>query len=134
MDKKTLYAAWGCLYIVCTVLGFIPDAQGFWYFLMVALSVVFFIPGFWLLYLGIKNNDRGTLTVLRTLSALSLGCTVLMFILNVLSAGASDAAGEMVYGLLIIVSTPMICSQFWILSLFLWACLFMGSILNGKKK
>lgn len=134
MDKKTLYIAWGALYIICTVLGFIPNATGFLYYLMIAFSIVFFIPPFLLLYLSIKNRDDGTRKTLIALSALSLGSTVLMFLLNVLSAGAGEVAGEMAYGLLVLVSSPMICSQFWIMSLFLWACLLMGSILQMKKK
>ena len=133
MDKKSLYIAWGCLYILCTILGFIPEPAGFLYYLSIACSVVFFVPGFWLLYGAIVNHEKGTLAVIRGLSALSLGCTVLMFLLNVLSAGAGEAAGEMVHALLVILSTPMVCSRIWVLSLFLWACLLMGSILGPKK-
>lgn len=133
MDKKSLYIAWGCLYILCTILSFIPGPAGFLYYLSMACSVVFFVPGFWLLYTAIRHHEKTTLAVIRSLSALSLGCTVVMFMLNVLSAGAGEAAGEMVHALLVIVSTPMVCSRIWILSLFLWACLLMGSILGPKK-
>lgn len=133
MDKKSLYIAWGFLYILCTVLGFIPEPEGFLFYLMVTLSVLFFVPAFALLYLAVKHRQQGTLMVIRNLSLLSLGCTVLMFVLNVLSVGGGEVAGEMAHGLLIIVSTPMVCSQFWVMSLFLWACLLMGSILNIQK-
>lgn len=134
MEKKPLYAAWAFLYIVCAVLGFIPEPTGFLYYLMIALSLIFFVPPFLLLIQGVKAGNLQTLRVIRTLSALSLGSTVVMFLLNVLSVGAGEIAGEMVYTLLILVSSPMVCCRFWILSLFLWACLLMGSILQLKKK
>ena len=61
------------------------------------------------------------------LSALSLGLTLLALILNLLSALGSATLGNVLYGILIVVSSPMVCSGFWALSLFLWACLLLTS-------
>ncbi|HIS60046.1 MAG TPA: hypothetical protein IAC17_06375, partial [Candidatus Faecousia faecipullorum] len=57
----------------------------------------------------------------------SLGATGLLLALNFLTALGSETLGNVLHGILTIVSSPMICSGYWALSLFLWACLLMGS-------
>ena len=87
------------------------------------------------MYQALKAGDKKELSRLRTISIASLTATVVMMLLNILSVGAGDLAGNMVYALLILVSSPMVCSQLWMLSLFLWACLLVASHqgLKGKK-
>ena len=126
MKNKTLYLIWGGLFILCGLLGFIPEPVGFLKGLLVILSVAFFVPGWVLLY-------RGQARAVRNLSAVSLGVTLFLLILNFLSGRAVQAAGEFLYGLLVFFSSPMICSQYWVLSLFLWACLLMTGISQAKK-
>ena len=41
--------------------------------------------------------------------------------------------GNALFGVLIVVSSPMVCSGYWALSLFLWACLLMVSHSLVKK-
>ena len=72
--------------------------------------------------------------MVRNLSAISLGVTLFLLVLNFLSGKASDAMGEFLYGLLTMLSAPMVCSQYWLLSLFLWACLLMTAISFREKK
>ncbi len=127
MKNKTLYLIWGGLFILCGLLGFIPEPVGFLKGLLVALSVIFFVPGWVLLY-------RGQARAVRNLSAVSLAVTLFLLVLNFLSGRAVQAAGEFLYGLLVFFSSPMICSQYWVLSLFLWACLLMTGISNLKKE
>ena len=134
MSKKTLYWIWGGLFIFCGLLGFIPQPEGIVKALMVVSSLVFFVPGGILLYLGKKEQDYGAIGVVRNLSIISLAVTLLLLVLNFLSGKASDAMGEFLYGLLTMLSAPMICSQYWFLSLFLWACLMMTAISFRKKK
>ena len=134
MSKKTLYWIWGGLFIFCGLLGFIPQPEGIVKALMVVSSLVFFVPGGILLYLGKKEQDYGAIGVVRNLSIISLAVTLLLLVLNFLSGKASDAMGEFLYGLLTMLSAPMICSQYWFLSLFLWACLLMTAISFRKKK
>jgi hypothetical protein len=73
------------------------------------------------------------LRCIRNISAASLILTLLLLVANFASVGASVAVGDFLYGLLVVVSAPMVCSQFWVVSLFLWACLLMVSISFLKK-
>lgn len=134
MRNKTLYLIWGGLFIFCGLLGFIPEPAGLVKALMVLSSVVFFVPGGLLLYSGKKEGDFRTIGIVRNLSLISLGVTLLLLVLNFLSGHASNAVGDFLYGLLVFLSSPMICSQYWFLSLFLWACLLMTSLSIGEKR
>lgn len=135
MRKKTLFALWGAFFILCAGLGFIPEPAGFLKGLLTALSVLFFLPAAVLLADAKRNRDRQTAVLIRNLSAGSLGLTLLVLVANFLSLGAGDAVGDGLYAVLVIVSSPMICSGYWLLSLFLWACLLVVSldILKNKK-
>ena len=134
MSKKTLYYIWGGLFILCGLLGFIPQPTGLLKVLMLVSSLVFFVPGGILLYLGKKEEDYGTIGVVRNISLISLSLTLFLLVLNFLSGKASDAMGDFLYGLLTMLSAPMVCSQYWFVSLFLWACLLFTAISFRKKK
>ena len=123
MSNKHLYIAWGVLYIVTAALGFIPEVDSPAATGMTVLSVLFFVPGFVLLY---RNEKKPVLI----LSIVSLALTVLCLILNVWSVGMTEDMGDFLYWLLCLVSAPMFCSRFWVLSLFGWACLLMGSFME----
>lgn len=125
MNNKILYFVWGGLFILCGLLGFIPEPAGLGKWLLVVLSVGFFAPGWILLYRGKRN-------LIRNLSLISLAVTLLLLVLNFMSGRASEAAGDFLYGLLVFLSAPMVCSQYWIISLFLWACLLMSSLKSKK--
>ena len=128
MKTKHWYILWGCLYILCAFLGFIPEAAGFGKFLLILAAAAFFVPGWVLLYFTHKTGEMTHARNVRTLSLISLGLTLLLLILNFASGHASVAAGSMLYTLLVLFSAPMYCSQYWIASLFLWACLLMTSL------
>ena len=134
MNNKTLYWIWGGLFIFCGLLGFIPQPEGIVKVLMVVSSLAFFVPGGMLLYLNHKNGNLGTIRLVRNLAAISLGVTLVLLVLNFLSGKASSAMGDFLYGLLTMLSSPMVCSQYWFASLFLWACLLMTAISFLKKK
>ena len=134
MSNKTLYYIWGGLFILCALLGFIPAPTGLVKVLMVLCSLVFFVPGSVLLYLSKQEGDLRTIRVVRNLSLISLIVTLVLLVLNFLSGKATDAVGDFLYGLLVMLSAPMVCSQYWFLSLFLWACLLMTAISLGKKR
>ena len=128
MNKKTLFVLWGVFFLLCAGLGFIPEPQGAGKMLMTALSVLFFLPPAWLLW----QADRETAQLIRNLSLLSLGVTVVTLILNFVLAVSSEFLGNVLHYILVIVSAPMICSGYWVLSLFLWACLLMVSLKKSK--
>jgi len=128
MKQKTVYLLWGGLFILCAALGFIPEPQGALKTAMTILSVLFFLPPFLLLY----RCGRDTALLIRNLSALSLGVTLVTLILNFILAVSSEILGNILHYILVVVSAPMICSGYWVLSLFLWACLLMGSLKKTK--
>ena len=134
MKNKILLALWAILYIACTFLGFFPNPGGSGSVIRFLLSLIFFVPGFWLLYEGICSRNQKLLRLLRLISGLSLGLTFLVLLANFFTLLASEAMGNFLYGLLILVSSPMICCGYWALSLFLWACLLIGSLTKGKRK
>ena len=133
MTQKTLYSLWGVLFIICAGLGFIPEPQGAVAAVFTCLSVLFFLPPALLLWRAGQNRDRATQKLIRNLSLASLVLTLSLLVLNVVSAMGPEFLGNVLHGLLIILSCPMVCSGYWALSLFLWACLLMASLLNPRK-
>ncbi len=134
MNKKLLYILWGSMFLLCAVLGFIPQPEGALKYLMTGLSILFFLPGCLLLVRAKKEKDSATLKVIRNLSAASLILTVVLLIANFLSILGSEALGDALYAVLVILSSPMVCSGYWLLSLFLWACLLIVSFDALRKK
>lgn len=134
MKQKTLYILWACMFILCAGLGFIPESEGFGTVVLVTLAVLFFLPGALLLHCAQKARDAKGIKRIRLISAISLGATAVMLVINFACAGASTALGDFLFGLLILVSSPMICGRYWVVSLFLWACLLMASFNKPPKK
>ena len=134
MNKTTYFALWGGLFILCAGLSFIPEPSGLLGWALTGLSLLFFLPPAMLYLDAVHDGDRAMLKLLRNLSAGSLGVTLVLLIANFLSLPASEAVGNILYTILTIVSTPMICSGYWVLSLFLWACLLMVSLKALRKK
>ena len=133
MNKKTVYLLWGALFIVCAVLGFIPEPAGALKTILFLLSLIFFLPPAVILFRSKKAGDEYSIKLIRNLSALSLLTTLILIVLNILSALWPEAAGNILHSILTIVSSPMICSGSWFLSMFLWACLLMVSLKVLKK-
>lgn len=135
MKQHYLFALWGGLFTLCAVLGFIPEPGRALQILMTLLSVACFIPPALLLRRSKQSGNRSIALLIRNLSAASLVLTAVLIILNFLSAFGGELLGNILHSILIIVSSPMICSGYWVLSLFLWACLMIASanILKNKK-
>ena len=130
MNKKALFTLWGVLFALCAGLGFIPAPTGGLKGFMTALSVLFFLPPALLLW----KAHRNTALLIRNLSALSLGVTALTLILNFMLAVGSEAMGNVLHYILVVVSVPMVACGYWVLSLFLWACLLMASFFWKKEQ
>lgn len=133
MNKASLYALWGGMFILCAGLGFIPEPDGALRILLVLLSLAFFLPPALLLHRAVKGKDRHILALVRNLSCVSLALTLISIVANFMSLMASEAIGNALYAILVIVSTPMICGQYWILGMFGWACLLMVSLSQLRK-
>ena len=134
MNKTAYFTLWGGIFILCAGLGFIPEPEGFFRFALTTLSLLFFLPPAMLFRDAKKQKDSVVLKLLRNLSGLSLGLTLVLLIGNFLSLMAPQWLGNVLYGVLVIISAPMVCSGYWLLSLFLWACLLTASISALKQK
>lgn len=131
MKKKQFwYIAWVAGFIICAALGFIREPQGALKGFLVALAVIHFVPPCVLLVRGDRQDHKRILW----LSFLWLGLTLLLLVFNIGSFAASEVVGETLYGILILVSSPMVCGQYWIISLFLWACLMTGALSKLRKR
>jgi len=135
MKKAVFYILWIFFYLLCGFLGLIVPDSGSQAAAMTVLSAAFFVPPAVLLVQAYKARDKKTLLRLRVISILSLALTLLVFILNIAAVSASETTGTVLYYVLVFVSVPMVCSQHYILSLFLWACLLFSTIptIFGKK-
>jgi len=133
MKEKTLYLIWGAWYILCAGLGFIPAAGGFGRVVLIAVAVLFFVPGAVLLVRGLRAGNRKGVLRIRRISLGALLLALVLILANVCSIDASQTAGDVLYILLGILSAPMFCGQYWLLSLFLWGCLLTGSFQRPQK-
>lgn len=137
MDKGILKALWAGMFILCAVLGFISEPQGANKVLLIALALLFFLPPALLVWQSWKQGDRKELRLVRNLALISLVGTVVILVANMLSVLGSETLGDVLYYMLIIVSTPMICGQYWAWSLLLWAILLwccIAALLQMRKK
>ncbi len=133
MKEKVLYCLWVILYAICAALGFMGEVFGIARVFLVMLAFAFFVPGAWLLILGHQQKNKKLLRRVRLVSAISLVLTLGLLVANVASVHASETLGKILHILLVLVSAPMLCGQYWIMSLFLWACLLFASFLKIKR-
>lgn len=131
MNRKTLFALWGGLYALCAALGFIPAPAGALKALLVVLAAASFVPPLMIVY---GKKDVHTLQLVRNLSAWWLLLTTALLVLNFMSATAPENLGNLLHCVLVIVSSPMICGQYWVLSLFGWAFVLFAAMAQLKKK
>ena len=134
MKNKSLLAIWGIFYIICAGLGFIPEPEGTVRIFLTVISILFFVPPAILLFDAFSAGDEKTIRLIRLLSALSLALTLVLLTANFLAALGSPGLGSFLHVLLVIGSAPMVCSNYWVLSLFLWAVLLVASCQKRKEQ
>ena len=127
------YCVWLCLYILCVGLGTVEEVAGVGKVLFILTSLIFFLPGIYLLCLGKREGNRKILLRVRICAICSLSLTVIVFCANVMAVSASTDVGRTLYDILNLVSAPMFCAQYWIVSIFLWACLLSASFMKKEK-
>jgi membrane-associated protease RseP (regulator of RpoE activity) len=130
MKTKRLWLAWLYMFALCAVLGFIPEPYGLIKALLVIAAVCFFIPGVLLL---LKGNHKTTKRVML-LSGIALVLSTVLIIFNFASALLPPVWGTVFYILMGILANPILCGQYWILSLFGWACLLAGGMFKQMEK
>ena len=134
MKKILLYCIWVCMYILCVGLAFIQDPPTATKIALLIIALLFFVPGGMLLWDALKSGDQKGVLQIRIISIVSLSLTLVAFAANLMSIAAPKAVGDALYDVLILVSAPMVCSQYWIVSLFLWACLLSASFSRKMSK
>ena len=129
LDYKVLYLMWAIMFVLTAVLGFLypsvsEPAQRFP--LQIATGVFFLPP--WAILTKAKANDEGKhVKLVRYLGLASIGLTVVLLCANMLCVGMSEAVGNALNAALTIVSAPLVCSNFYVMPLFLWGTLLMGA-------
>lgn len=135
MKIKSLWLSWLYMFILCAVLGFIPGPTGFFKVLFVLITIGFFVPGFMLLVKADHRDDLKTIRVVRNIAMAELVLAVVLIVLNFLSVLMSPVWGTIFYVMLVILGSPLVCGQYWALTLFGWACLMVyGFSLVNKRK
>ena len=134
MVKKTMYVFWGGMLTLCAAFGFLPVSAGAARGAMITLAVLSFIPPTVIVTLSSREGASADLWRIRNLSIASLSLTLAALLANFATLAAPEWAGNALYAILIIVSSPMICGQYWILSLTLWAALLWTCIILLKKR
>ena len=133
MKNSSLFLFWAGLYALCALLGLTPLPGTFGSVVMTILSLLFFLPGGILVYRGIQRHNRKLLRTVRIISICSLILTLIFLTASFLTVLSSSVVGLTIHILLTLFSAPMICSGYWFLSIFLWACLLMSSFMRKKK-
>ena len=133
MKKKGLFVLWGVLFAACAGLGFVPQPTGGLKWLLGLLGLLFFAPPVLLLARAQESGDRAVASLVRNLAIASLVLTLLALVGNVLSLLGGVTLGNVMNVVLAIVSTPMFCSQVWVLSIFCWAFLMIAANKLVKK-
>ena len=133
MSDTVLYALWGGLYALCAALGFISAPGPALRLLMIILSAAHFVPPFVLNYRSARLGNRRTLELVRNLAFAWLVLTSVLLILSFLTVFASERVGNLLHSLLTVVASPLVCSDNWALTIFLWACVFFDARSRLKK-
>ena len=132
-DYKVLYLMWAVIFALTAVLGFLfPNVTETAPRLLLQLvSVLFFLPPWSIVVKARAEANKKHVRIVRYLSISSIVLTVVLLCANLLSAGLGEALGNALNAALIIISAPLVCSNLYVLPLFLWGALLMGTF--GKK-
>lgn len=140
LNKYILLAIWVGMFILCAVLGYLPPQEGANKWLLAIIAVLSFLPPALTVYQCQKERDGKLLRLVRTVSLVVLIATVALLVVNLLSIAlllvmpekTALIVGDVLYYALILVSTPMICGQYWGIGLIGWAALLWSSIFAEK--
>ena len=133
MKEKLLYIIWGCMAVLCIGLGTLETQDLLLQIPLAVLAVIFFVPGAFLLYDAFTENNRKGILRIRFISIASLSLTLVTLVAFILTAAVGAAAADVLYDILIIVSCPRVCGQYWLIGLFLWGCLLSATFLKTDR-
>lgn len=131
LPYPVLYTLWAFMFLLTAALGFLfPEASGPLRWALTALSLVFFVPPWMILARAKAEGDRKQIRLIRYLALASVALTAVLLVCNLRSAGLSEALGRALNAALTVVSAPMLCSQFFVLPIFLWGCLIADTFVK----
>ena len=124
MSYPILYTLWASMFLLTAALGLLfPQETGLSRWVLTAVSVIFFVPPWMILHRARAAEDRSQIRLVRYLSLASVLLTAVLLVLNLRSAGLSEAMGRALNAALAVVSAPMLCSNLFVLPIFLWGWL-----------
>ena len=132
LSYKTLYIAWAGMFVLTAALGFaFPEVENGWgRFGLALVAVLFFLPPGLVLDRAKAEGHRFHVRLVGFLALGSLLLTVVLLALTLISFIWSDVLANALYAALVIVSSPMICSNCYAISLFLWGTLIAGAFFS----
>ena len=125
MKQKCIYLLWLFVYIICVGLGTLYEDILVLQIFQGLFAVLFFVPPVLLVLEGLKDDQKKYLIQIRVISIVSLALTLAFMIANIAAVYASEAVGNTLNQIYILVATPMHCLPYGFISIFLWACLLM---------
>ena len=125
MKQKCIYLLWLFVYIICVGLGTLYEDILVLQIFQGLFAVLFFVPPVLLVLEGLKDGQKKYLMQIRVISIVSLALTLAFMIANIAAVYASEAVGNTLNQIYILVATPMHCLPYGFISIFLWACLLM---------
>ena len=129
LSYKSLYIAWAVLFALTAVLGFVfPNAEGAGAKLaLLVIAAVFFLPPWVILRKTRAEGRRFHARLIGFLAVASIVLTAALLVLNLMSPLWGESVGIALNAALVIVSAPMVCSNFYALPLFLWGMLLAAA-------
>ena len=134
MKYKYLYILWAGMYLLCAGLGFLPNPEGAAYWLLFGIGMMFFVPPGVILCQAIRSEDKKQVKAVMRISISWLSVMLVMLVVNFLSISATEAVGTAMYYLLVVMASPMVCSQIWVAPMFAFGCLLTASVQYLRKK
>ena len=130
---RTLYILWAVLFVLTAVLGLAvtPKTVGVRLAMQLA-AAVFFLPPWLILTKAKAESSAHHRNLIRLLAAAALVLAMVMICLNIVAVHWSEGAAAAINIVTTVVTAPMVCGDAYVLSLFLWATLLVGSF--GQKK
>ncbi len=132
--NRQLAIAWGALYGLCAIFSLIPSPNSLVQAVRFLMALGMFLPAGILLYRSIRWNNARFKKRIRIVCVAWLGTAAVLLMLNFASADWPENLGNFLHYALLILCSPIGCTQYWMLSVFLWACLLYASFLKREQK
>lgn len=134
LKYNSLYWIWAILFALTALLGLLfPNVENTaGQIALLMITVLFFLPPWLILAKAKQEASLHHVRIVRYLSIASLAATLVFFCAGIFSVRFSETVGNILHILMTIVCAPLVCSNFYVLPMFLWATLLVGSF--GKRK